>query len=76
MIERIEPREWGPYLDMFLGDLSPPNAVLIEYIADMHEVDLSTFSKSRLASLRAILEEIHGAKVCHGDVYPRNMMVV
>jgi tRNA A-37 threonylcarbamoyl transferase component Bud32 len=60
---------------MFRDDLWPPNAVLIEYVADMHQIDLSTFSKSRLVSLRAILGEIHDAKVCHGDVYPRNMMV-
>jgi hypothetical protein len=35
-IEYIDPREWGPYLDMFLDDRWPPNAVLIEYIADMY----------------------------------------
>ena len=61
---------------MFLGDSSPPNAVLIEYVADMHQMDLSTFSKSRLASLRAILGEFQEAKVFHGDTDPRNMMVV
>jgi len=53
--------------------MASKNAVLIEYVADMHQMDLSTFSKSRLASLRAILGEIHDAKVCHGDVYPRNI---
>jgi hypothetical protein len=61
---------------MFLDNPWPPNAVLIEYVADMHQMDLSTFSKSRLASLRAILGEIHDAKVYHGDADPRNMMVV
>jgi hypothetical protein len=63
-------------LDMFLDDPWPPNAVLIEYVADMYQMDLSTFSKSRLASLRAILGEIHDAKIYYGDAYPRNMMVV
>ena len=76
VIECIDPKEWGPHLDMFLDDRWSPNAVLIEYIADMHQMDLSTFSKSRLASLRAILGEIHDAKVLHDDVYPRNVMVV
>src|SRR5271156_6562794 len=61
---------------MFLDESWSPNAVLIEYVADMHQMDLSTFSKSRLASLRAILGEFHEAKVFHGDADPRNMMVV
>jgi hypothetical protein len=76
VIEWIEPREWGPHLDMFLDDSWSPSAVLIEYVADMHQMDLSTFSKSRLASLRAILGEFHEAKVFHSDADPRNMMVV
>ena len=63
-------------MDIFLDDSWSPSAVLIEYVANMHQMDLSTFSKSRLASLRAILGEIHDAKVLHDDVYPRNMMVV
>ena len=63
-------------MDMFLDDLWSPSAVLIEYVADMHQMDLSTFSKSRLASLRAILGEFHEAKVLHEDADPRNMMVV
>jgi len=61
---------------MFLDDPWPPNAVLIEYVADMHQMDLSTFSKSRLASLQAILLKIQDAKVYHGDADPRHMMVV
>src|SRR5271156_2801957 len=61
---------------MFLDDSWCPSAVLIEYVADMHQMDLSTFSKSRLASLRAILGEMHEARVFHGDADPRNMMVV
>ena len=38
--ECIDPREWAPHLDMFLDDPWPPNAVLIEYVADMHQMDL------------------------------------
>src|SRR5271154_5509458 len=76
VIEWIEPREWGPHLDMFLDDSWSPSAVLIEYVAEMHQMDPSTFSKSRLASLRAILGEFHEAKVFHSDADPRNIMVV
>jgi hypothetical protein len=69
VIECIDPREWDPHLDMFLDDLWPLNAVLIEYVADMHQMDLSTFSKSRLASLHTILLKIHDAKVYHGVLW-------
>jgi hypothetical protein len=67
---------WHPDPPQFPLGSGMVHTVLIEYVADMHQMDLSTFSKSRLASLRAILREIHDAKICHGDVYPRNMMVV
>jgi hypothetical protein len=76
VIECIDLKEWRPHLDMFRDDSWPPSAVLIEYVPDMHQIGLSTFSKSRLTSLRAILGEIHNAKVYHGDAYPNNMMVV
>lgn len=39
-------------------------------------MDLSTFSAARMDKLVDILRRIHGAKVLHGDPYPRNMMVV
>jgi hypothetical protein len=76
VIEWIEPREWRPHLDIFLDDSGPPSAVLIEYVADMHQIDLSTFSKNRLTSFRTILREFHEARVFHGDADPRHMMVV
>jgi hypothetical protein len=68
VIEWIEPREWKPHLDIFLDDSWSPSAVLIEYVADMYQMDLST--------LRAILGQFHEAKVLHGDADPRNMMVI
>lgn len=42
----------------------------------MEPIGLSNFSEHRLAELSHILEDIHRAKVLHGDPYPRNMMVV
>lgn len=61
---------------MFVGDKLRPNAILIEYIPNMQEVNLSNFSMKHLLKLRHILEEIHRARVRHGDPYPRNMMIV
>jgi serine/threonine protein kinase len=47
----------------------------MEYVPNMHEIDLSTFSEERVAKLRTILRSIHEVAVCHCDPYPRNMMV-
>ncbi|KAK2806784.1 hypothetical protein FQN50_005646 [Emmonsiellopsis sp. PD_5] len=73
-VTNIQPSLW-PSLHMFLEDKLPPNAVLIEYIPNMKQVDLSNFSKPRLAKLRRILDDIHQARVLHGDPKPRNMMI-
>ncbi|KAJ9223571.1 hypothetical protein DTO271D3_5887 [Paecilomyces variotii] len=74
-ITNIQPNSW-PDLHMFVGDKLPPNAVLIEYVANMQQISLDNFSELRLEKLRRILDEIHQAKVLHGDPKPRNMMVV
>jgi hypothetical protein len=60
---------------MFLSDEIPPNAVLIEYIPGVREIDLSNFSEERIVKLRRILDSMHRAKVEHGDPFPRNMMI-
>ncbi|KAL3472469.1 hypothetical protein BJX99DRAFT_214698 [Aspergillus californicus] len=73
-ISKIQPAVW-PNLDMFLDDKLPPNAVLIEYIPNLQQIDLSNFSRQRLAKFRESLDDIHKAKVLHHDTYPRNMMV-
>ncbi|KAL1963351.1 hypothetical protein VTN77DRAFT_8472 [Rasamsonia byssochlamydoides] len=75
VIENIDPTLGQPHLDPFLKDKLRPNAVLIEYIPNIRQIDLSTFSETRIARLRAILDEIHQAWVYHGDPYLRNMMV-
>ena len=73
-IRKIQPASW-PTLYMFLNDELPPNAILIEYVPNIQSIGLSTFSKKCLDRLREILDEIHEAKVLHGDPKPRNMMV-
>lgn len=62
-------------LSMVFDDVQPLNAVLLEYIDNMHQLDLSTFSESRLIQMGHILHDIHEAGVLHGDPDPRNMMI-
>lgn len=75
VIEQIDPTSCQPFLKRFLKDKLLPNAIIIEYIPDLHEIDLSTFSEYRVATLRSILKSIPGVGIYHGDPYPRNMMV-
>ncbi|KAL2001942.1 hypothetical protein VTN02DRAFT_958 [Thermoascus thermophilus] len=75
VIEQIDPKDWQPHLKRFLNDRLRPNAVLIEYVPNICQINLSTFSEERIAKLHAILRSIHAAGVYHGDLYPRNMMV-
>ncbi|KAM3513072.1 hypothetical protein MY11210_003274 [Beauveria gryllotalpidicola] len=73
-VTKIDPRLW-PDLYMFHNDELPANAIFIEYVPNMHEIDLSNFSRERMAKLREILLEFHKMGVTHGDTYPRNMMI-
>ncbi|KAJ9226840.1 hypothetical protein DTO027B5_2056 [Paecilomyces variotii] len=73
-ITNIQPTLW-PSLHMFIGDKLPPNAIIIEYIANMEPIGLSNFSEHRLAELYHILKDIHQVRILHGDLYPRNMMI-
>lgn len=75
MIKQIDPTSCEPFLDGFLNDKILPSAILLEYIPDMHKIDLSNFSVSRVTKLRTILERIHNAGILHDDPYPRNMMI-
>jgi tRNA A-37 threonylcarbamoyl transferase component Bud32 len=60
---------------MFLHDKLPPNAILIEYIPNLHQIDLANFSEDRVKRLRQILDDMHQAQVLHHDAWPRNMCV-
>ncbi|EGX87961.1 hypothetical protein CCM_09584 [Cordyceps militaris CM01] len=73
-VTKIDPRLW-PDLYMFHNDELPADAIFIEYVPNMHEIDLSNFSRERMAKLREILLEFHKIGVAHGDTYPRNMMI-
>ncbi|KAL7662254.1 hypothetical protein ACMYSQ_001601 [Aspergillus niger] len=73
-IRKIQPANW-PSLSMFLNDKLPPNAILIEYIPNLQQIDLSNYSPKRLAKFREIFDDIHAAGVLHADPKPRNMMV-
>ncbi|OJJ68165.1 hypothetical protein ASPBRDRAFT_58207 [Aspergillus brasiliensis CBS 101740] len=75
IIKQINPVRYLPYLQDFVADTLYPNAILMEYIPDIHPIDLSNYSEKRLHKLQQILLEIHQAQVYHGDPYPRNMMV-
>ncbi|RAK86069.1 hypothetical protein BO79DRAFT_38296 [Aspergillus costaricaensis CBS 115574] len=75
LIENINPVHHLPYLQDFVEDTVYPNAILMEYVPDIHSIDLSNYSERRLRKLQQILLEMHRAGVYHGDPYPRNMMV-
>ncbi|OOF90573.1 hypothetical protein ASPCADRAFT_135035 [Aspergillus carbonarius ITEM 5010] len=75
LIEQINPGDWSPHLNNFLEDRLCPNALLLEYIPNLHPITLSNFSKKRAHQLHHILLEIYRAGIYHGDPYPRNMMV-
>lgn len=65
-----------PELIDFHQDKLPPNAILIEYVHGMRPLDLSNFSNDRMAKFQSILNTLHELGINHGDVYPRNMMIV
>ncbi|KAF4207292.1 hypothetical protein CNMCM8927_003566 [Aspergillus lentulus] len=74
IIANIQPTLW-PHLYMFLDDKLPPNAIIIEYIPNMKQIDLSNFSRQRVETFRDILFQMHQANILHGDPKPRNMMI-
>ncbi|RAK96107.1 uncharacterized protein BO80DRAFT_392528 [Aspergillus ibericus CBS 121593] len=75
VVEEINPLEQIPHLKDFIKDRASPKGVLLEFIHNIKQIDLSTFSQDRVNKLRQILTEIHAAGVYHGDPYPRNMVV-
>ncbi len=74
-IEKILPQNWKPHLDTFMDEKVPLDAILIEYIPDLREIDLTTYSKDRMVKVVSILRDIHNVGIRHGDPYPRNIMV-
>lgn len=47
----------------------------MEYIPNLHQIDLSNYTKDRDVALQEVLHKIHSVHVCQGDPYPRTMMV-
>ncbi|KAL2821688.1 hypothetical protein BJX63DRAFT_418052 [Aspergillus granulosus] len=73
-VTNIQPDHWQS-LSMLFDDVRLLHAVILEDIDNMHQLDLSTFSESRLIQMERILQDIHEAGVLHGDPDPRNMMI-
>ncbi|OJI84684.1 hypothetical protein ASPTUDRAFT_40698 [Aspergillus tubingensis CBS 134.48] len=67
--------QWQPHLNKFLQDKHRPNAILLEFIPNMKQIGLETYTEDRAAALLSIIQQIHEAGICHCDPYPRNMMV-
>ncbi|KAM3538972.1 hypothetical protein ARSEF1564_008118 [Beauveria bassiana] len=74
-IEYINVDLWPDLYD-FQHHKWPPSAILIEYIPNAKMISLDNFSQDNIDRLSAYLAEFHEAGLCHGDPYPRNMMVV
>ncbi|GAM88683.1 hypothetical protein ANO11243_067170 [Dothideomycetidae sp. 11243] len=64
-----------PHLIDFASDVVPPASILLEYIPDMHMLDLSTFTIERGERFKQMLRVIHSLGILHGDVEARHMMV-
>lgn len=75
-IENIDPTLCNPHLKAFVKDKYPPTAILLEYIPNMKELDWSNYSEKRMENFIDGMNAIHEALVEHGDIYPRNMMIV
>lgn len=75
-LEKLDLNRWeGSHLDDFRDDKIPPSAVFMEYIPNMKKLDLETYSKLRIESFISGMELIHGARIEHNDIRPRNMMI-
>ncbi|RAL13347.1 uncharacterized protein BO97DRAFT_477223 [Aspergillus homomorphus CBS 101889] len=70
----IDTTQW-PTLSAFGYDEMSPKAILIEYVPDMKQIDLTNYTKARVDKLRDILLEMHDMRIMHNDTYPRNMMI-
>ncbi|PGH11811.1 hypothetical protein AJ80_06969 [Polytolypa hystricis UAMH7299] len=71
-IEELKPRLWQPHLNMFINDTELPSAIFIEYIPNMRQLHLDTFTKERMAKFVQAIKAITAALVMHNDLKPRN----
>ena len=71
----LQPARWPVELRRFRRDKLLPAAIFIEYIPNLHRIDLTNFSEAYLAKFRQIVDEIHDLNIFHTDTYPRNMLI-
>ncbi|KZF26557.1 hypothetical protein L228DRAFT_264938 [Xylona heveae TC161] len=75
-MNKFDPKKLQPYLRHFLNDEYLPSALFLEYIPNIEILHLHNYTEKRMDNLVTGIREIHKALVRHGDVKPRNMMVV
>jgi hypothetical protein len=54
----------------------PPNALLIEYFPDAVRIDIDNVTEKLAEVAMRGMCDIHAAYVCHGDIHPRNILVL
>jgi hypothetical protein len=74
-INNLELKLWQPHLDMFLPDTNLPSAIFLEYIPDLCQLHLGTYSKERMEKFRKAIIAINDALVMHNDLRSRNFMI-
>ncbi|OJZ90115.1 hypothetical protein ASPFODRAFT_43490 [Aspergillus luchuensis CBS 106.47] len=75
VIDQVNPMQWQPHLNKVLKDKHRPNAILLEFIPNLKQIVVETYTENRAAALLSIIQQIHEAGICHCDPYPRNMVV-
>lgn len=75
-LENIDPKLCLPHLRRFVKDDYPPTAIFMEYIPNLKELHWSNYTPERMQNFIKGMDEIHRALVHHGDIHPRNMMVL
>lgn len=74
-IQNIDVNLW-PQFSQYQNHKYRPSAVLMEYVPDAEQLSLDNFSEDNIERLVAIIAEFHEVGLRHGDIFPRNMMVV
>lgn len=72
----FDPSPCQPYLQRFLKDQYPPNAIFLEFIPHLETIRLHNCTEKRMDHFLATIQEIHKAHILHNDPFPRNMKVV
>ncbi|PLN77612.1 hypothetical protein BDW42DRAFT_187947 [Aspergillus taichungensis] len=75
-IDRLDSSWFSPLLDHFRKDKFLPRAIVLGYFAEAEKLDCVNYFDDLLICAIDGIREIHGARVHHRDVYPKNMLVV